>query len=276
MIGISSLNGLSLPIDERFARMKAAGFESILLWWGADEQNSRATRVAFAKKHGLYIENAHATTDNLNALWSDGDAGDHTLSELKREIADCSRWEIGTLVVHLTNGNEPPSVSGIGISRIEQLIQHAENAKIRLAFENVRKPEHIQYVLDHYTSAYVGLCYDSGHEYLWSPGVDWLKEYGTRVFAIHLHDNTGDKDTHLVPFDGMIDWSHKVKQLAESSYTGTITIESEIHSSNRYDENGFDSYLSYAYESGKKLAELIRAHRERLNQSLTMDQRSGY
>lgn len=259
MIGISSINGLSLPMDERFARIKAAGFESILLWWGADEPDSRAMRVALAKKHNLHIENAHATTDNLNTLWLDGDAGDNTLSELKQEITDCSHWEIGTLVVHLTNGSTPPSVSDIGISRIEQLIRHAECKKIRLAFENMRKPEHIRYILNHYTSSYVGLCYDSGHEHFWSPETDWLNEYGARVFAIHLHDNNGDMDSHLVPFDGEIDWSKKTKQIAESSYTGTITIESEIHSSNRYDKDGLDSFLSYTYLSGKKLAEMIRA-----------------
>ena len=261
MIGITSINGLSFSMDERFAKIKAAGFESIMLWWGADETSSRATRVALAKKHGLHIENAHATTDHLNTLWLNDDAADHTLSELKQEITDCAHLGINTLVMHLTNGSEPPPVSDIGILRIESLIQHAENKKIRVAFENVRKAEHVQYILNHYNSPYVGLCYDSGHEYLWTPDTDWLNTYSQRVFAIHLHDNHGDGDFHLIPFDGEIDWSKKAKQIAQSSYTGTITIESEIHSSNQYDRDGFDSFLTCTYQSGKKLADMIREQR---------------
>ena len=93
-----------------------------------------------------------------------------------------------------------------------------------------------------------------------------MNKYGARVFAIHLHDNHGDRDSHLVPFDGVIDWSKKAKQIALSSYTGTITIESEINSSDHYNENGFDSYLSCAYESGKKLDEMIQSCSEHLNQ----------
>ena len=259
MIGISSINGVSLPMDERFAKFKAAGFESILLWWGHNDEVSRAGRVALAQKHGLYIENAHAMTDDLNALWLDGDKGEHTLSELKQEVTDCSFYGIGTLVVHLTNGSKPPSVSNIGISRIEELIRHAESLKVRLAFENVRNTEHVRFVLNHYLSSYVGLCYDSGHEHLWSQETDWLHEYGARVFAIHLHDNNGDMDSHLVPFDGEIDWYKRTKQIAESSYTGAITIESEFHASNRYEKNGLESYLVNACKNGKILAEMIRA-----------------
>ena len=259
MIGITSINGLSFSMDERFAKIKAAGFESIMLWWGADETSSRATRVALAKKHGLHIENAHATTDHLNALWLNDNTADHTLSELKQEITDCAHLGINTLVMHLTNGSEPPPVSDIGILRIESLIHHAENKKIRLAFENVRKGEHIQYILDHYNSPYVGLCYDSGHEYLWTPDIDWLNVYRQRVFAIHLHDNHGEGDSHLIPFDGEIDWIKKAKQIAQSSYVGTITIESELHSSNRYDKDRFDSFLACAYKNGKKLSDMIQA-----------------
>lgn len=261
MIGITSINGFPLSMEQRFSKIKDAGFQSLLLWWGNDEADSRARRVTLARKYGLHIENAHATTDNLNAIWTEGSKGDCVLSELKQEVIDCSEFGIKTLVVHLTNGNAPPPVSSIGISRIEQLIKLAELLKVQLAFENVRKPEHIRYVLDSFLSPYVGLCYDSGHEHFWSPDIDWLHEYGTRVFAIHLHDNNGDKDSHLLPFDGTIDWVKKSKQIANSAYTGTITIESEIHASQKYEKDGLESFLSYAYKKGKKLAEAIYQHR---------------
>lgn len=258
MLGITSINGFYLPMEQRFAKIKAAGFDSILLWWGPEE-TARGERAALARRHGLRIKNAHADTANLNALWLDGAAGDGTLSELKREIIDCSLFGIDTLVMHLTNGSTPPPISAIGISRIEELICLAERRKIKLAFENVRKPEYTQYVLDHYASSSVGLCYDSGHEYLWTLDFDWLNAYASRILAIHLQDNNSGKDSHFVPFDGQINWSRKAKQLAAASYTGAITLECEFHSSSRYQKAGFDAFLSYAYQNGRRLAEMIQA-----------------
>ena len=155
MIGITSINGISLSMEQRFSKIKDAGFQSIMLWWGNDETDSRAKRVIPTHKYGLLIENAHATTDNLNVFWTDASEGDCVLSELKQEVAACSEFGIKTLVIHLTNGNTPPPISSIGICRIEQLIKLAEHLKIELAFENVRKSEHVRYVLDSFLSPYV-------------------------------------------------------------------------------------------------------------------------
>lgn len=261
MVGITSINGFPALMSERFSLFKAAGFESVLLWWGPGEKESRGERVALAKRYGLRIENVHATTDNLNAIWLNDSAGNQTLAELEQELKECSYFGIDTLVVHLTNGSVPPPVSKIGISRIELLIFSAEKNGVRIAFENLRTPEHVQYVLNHYSSRFVGLCYDSGHEHFWTPNFDWLKEYSSRVFAIHLHDNCGEKDSHLVPFDGEIDWRQKSKQIADSSYTGSITIESEYNVSAQYRRYELTDFLSYTCEKGKLLETMIQAQR---------------
>lgn len=257
MIGITSINGYPIPLEQRFQKIKMAGFDSLLLWWGGDEACSRRERVDLARQYGLNIENAHATTDHMNALWLEGACGEHTAAELKQEIIECAEYGVGTLVVHLTNGSAPPPLSKPGIFRIEQLIRIAEEAGVRLAFENVRKADPVRYVLDQYPSPYVGLCYDSGHEHLWSPGIDWLAEYGQRVFAVHLHDNHGKEDSHYVPFDGDIDWGKKSKQIAGSSYTGAVTIESEMRASSRYENDGLEAFLSYACQKGRELAAMI-------------------
>lgn len=262
MIGITSGNGFPLPMEQRVAKIKAAGFDSILLWWGTGEEACRADRVAFARKQGLHIENAHADTKSLNSLWLEGDEGNDILLELKREVLDCAKYGMETLVLHLTNGNTPPLISALGISRVEQLIRLAEQEGIRLAFENVRKPEHTRWILDHFTGPTVGLCYDSGHEHFWTPEVDWLVEYGNRVFAIHLHDNNRDGDAHLIPFDGTVNWSETIKKIAASSYSGAITVESQIHSSTQYREKSLESFLALSYQSGVKLAALLREQRE--------------
>jgi sugar phosphate isomerase/epimerase len=39
------------------------------------------------------------------------------------------------------------------------------------------------------------------------------------VSSVHLHDNHGDKDEHLPPFDGTIDWRAAIKLLSTAPET---------------------------------------------------------
>lgn len=93
-------------------------------------------------------------------------------------------------------------------------------AGVRLAFENLRHPLHLKRVLDTFDSPAVGLCYDSGHHHGWGRETDWLFEYGSRLFALHLHDNDGTRDSHAVPFDGGIDWKALSSRIARTGYAG--------------------------------------------------------
>ena len=262
MYGTTTFNGYPMTMEERFVRYKNTGLDSLLLWWGKDETPDREGRVKLAEKHGLVIENVHAMTDGLNMLWNDKVGGEQTLTELLTEIEDCSRYGVKTIVIHLTNGKNPPAISEMGIARIEKMIALAERNKVQLAFENVSVSKHLKYILDNYDSPYVGMCYDSGHEHCWTSDVDWLGLYRKRIFAIHLHDNDGNKDAHLLPFEGTIDWDLKMRKIAESSYAGSITIEAEYNSKGVYADQGLDAFLLKTYEVGIQLDEFIKRYRK--------------
>ena len=50
------------------------------------------------------------------------------------------------------------------------------------------------------------LCFDTGHAHLdegVGPGFEAMRDH---LVTSHIHDNHGDKDEHLLPFDGTIDW----------------------------------------------------------------------
>jgi len=261
MIGITTYNGCPLPIQRRFALYAQMELGSLLLWWGGDESADRAERVRLAGKYALQIENAHAGTENLNALWLPGEAGEAVLAERLEEITDCARLGVGTLVIHLTNGSVPPPVSEIGMERIGRMTERAGALGVRLAFENMRLPAHTAAVLDQFELPHVGLCYDSGHEHLWSPQTDWLALYARRIFAIHLHDNNGDADAHLLPFDGGIDWDAKARAVAASSYRGSVTVEAEFRRGGRYEAEGLRVFLGKAKQRGVRLEQMIERYR---------------
>lgn len=261
MVGISTGNGYPIPFENRYPLFKNAGFDSIMLWWGNDEMATRVDRIWLAKAFDLYIKNAHASTNDLNALWLDGVEGNLTCNRLLHEIDDCAEFGIKTLVVHLTNGSTPPPVSATGMNRVEHLVRLAEDGGVKLAFENVLVPQHLQAVLDHFTSPSVGLCYDTGHEHCFTPNMDWLSLYGDRVFALHLHDNDGTADNHLIPFTGTIDWDRKLAAIAASSYAGSITVEAEFRSGGQYESVGLEHFLQSAYKSGRRIEEQIQKYR---------------
>ncbi len=261
MLGISTGNGYPIPFEFRYPLFKKAGFDSIMLWWGNDEVATRVDRIWLAKAFDLHIENAHASTDSLNALWLPGVDGNRTALRLLREIADAAEFGIETLVLHLTNGSTPPPVSTEGLRRIEYLVRLAEDSGVKLAFENVRSTEHLSTVLSHFTSPNVGLCFDSGHAHCRTPDTDLLGRYSDRIFALHLHDNHADSDAHLLPMDGSIDWQSLMQKLAASNYTGSITLEADIHGLKTYEEAGLEAFLGEAHERAVRLEAMLQKFR---------------
>ena len=73
---------------------------------------------------------------------------------------------------------------------------------------------------------HVGICYDFGHANLTGGSHRQnLNAIGKRLKAVHVQDNHGQSDEHLLPFFGSIDWEQAMLGLAESGYTGDLTFE---------------------------------------------------
>lgn len=80
--------------------------------------------------------------------------------------------------------------------------------------------------VDSYRDPMVGICWDFGHANV--SGLDQviaLRQVGDRLKCVHVNDNLGVKDDHLIPFVGEIDWYAIAKVLAEIGYTGSLSME---------------------------------------------------
>lgn len=74
---------------------------------------------------------------------------------------------------------------------------------------------------------HMGICYDFGHANL-CPDPDHyqnLLTIGSRLKALHVQDNHGITDEHLLPFHGNIDWSSCMAGLVKIGYAGNLTYE---------------------------------------------------
>jgi len=173
-------------------------------------------------------------------------------------------------VNHLTGYQPYPHITETAFKRIEKIVSVAERENVKLAFENLWTPNHLDSVFKRFSSPYVGLCYDSGHENLNRP-FDCLKLYGDRLFTLHINDNFNDAvnpdgtinwnaDAHVLPFDGIVDWDEKMKKLKKCRNVDYFTLEVDFNRNHEksviYKELSAQEYLRLAYERALKLLEI--------------------
>lgn len=233
--GIFSWFSYQLPIIERLQLIKATGFDATSLWWGDEPNEDKHSQPDIARNLGLDIDYVHAPTNNPNDLWRDCIDGDDYLNLLIECVNDCYHHSIPTAVIHITRLSLKPSLSSIGLNRIKKLVDFAEKKQVFIALENMNSIEHLDYIYANIQSKRLGFCYDSGHEYYNHPKADCLSRYGDQLFAVHLNDNVGDDDTHLLPFDGAINWNKVMLDLSKCRKIRYLTLEPDF---NRNHEKG--------------------------------------
>ena len=74
--------------------------------------------------------------------------------------------------------------------------------------------------------AEAGICLDAGHSFMGqTPPQDFVRHFGQRLFTLHLHDNDGKDDQHLLPGEGKINWASLMKELQENQFKGVYMME---------------------------------------------------
>jgi sugar phosphate isomerase/epimerase len=72
---------------------------------------------------------------------------------------------------------------------------------------------------------HIGMCVDTGHAYLGGNLRQMIEFSKPCLRLVHASDNYGNRDDHLPPGDGIIDWRPVLRQLVEIGYSGTLIVE---------------------------------------------------
>ena len=102
----------------------------------------------------------------------------------------------------------------------------------------------------------VGICWDFGHGNVAS--VDQaacLRRIGSDLKALHVNDNLGANDDHLIPYHGTVPWHEMMQVLKEIHYQGSFAYEAHLVTK-RMPENMVLETLTYCYKLGKHLLSL--------------------
>ena len=153
---------------------------------------------------------------------------------------------------------ETARANGIGICLENEFEYHPAQPKQRIFCSNVY--ELVNLVDDFHDPEHVGICYDFGHANLCGQAFHRrnLNIIGNRLHAIHVQDNHGTLDEHLMPFHGNIDWAECMAGLAEIGYDGDLTYE--IQEFGRYLPNDQKHLVvDYSLKIGKVLVDMYEA-----------------
>jgi sugar phosphate isomerase/epimerase len=101
-------------------------------------------------------------------------------------------------------------------SSLEEIKVFAAQRGVQVLLENIPNEhstaERLNYFLGQ-THLDLGYCFDIGHAHL-GAGIDHEFELmKDRIRSTHLHDNNGEEDSHLFPFNGTIDWRRAMELL---------------------------------------------------------------
>jgi sugar phosphate isomerase/epimerase len=72
-----------------------------------------------------------------------------------------------------------------------------------------------------------GACWDTGHANCEGHQYEDLIAMGDWLKAIHFNDNRGEKDEHLMPFNGTMSMDDIMHGLLDIGYKGYFTLECE-------------------------------------------------
>ena len=245
-------------VEDYIKKCSELGFNTFFSSETTMEMHSRIANAL--AKYNMEYETVHAPFKNINDIWYEGDAGDVVYQRFSDCIDQCAEAGAGIMIVHLSSGTKAPSLSETGQTRIARLVDYAVQKNVKLAFENLRKVGNLAWALEAFEDTnMVGFCWDCGHESCFTPGKEYMPVFGDKLICTHIHDNEGEynKDSHLIPFDGNIDFERFAEYVRKSGYTGPLTLEVIAKNSNRYNDISNEEYLEKASIAIKRLAKMV-------------------
>lgn len=235
------------------------------------------------KEYGLQLADVHGSEGKEKFWYSPKEYARLAGVELvKNRIDFAARLGGDAVVMHAYPPTQAPALAGFNAmiwtqlrKSLDELQPYAMDRGIRIALENLidfagvaagavamtAAADNFDLILQayaHYPAEYIGFCYDSGHAILGYSRMDRLAPLLERLCVLHLHDNNGQADQHLLPFAGAVDWQQAATLIAHSPYTKPISYEVSIHNTGITDEQEF---LQQAHSTGARFAEMVTAQR---------------
>jgi len=242
-IGVSTqLFGESLLTEDHLRLIKNVGFQLLEVFAapGHFEWQDR-DYVAYMAK---VIRDLGMSVYSLHAPWAPGqDIAAVELSQRQASIGAVLKavdalTVLGGQVLVLHPGATPSdivsSVEQLALSResIAAVAAYCASQDVLVALENPPPYElagatvEMQALYRHFApNPTLQACFDTGHAHITPEGVMSIMEIPKDILLVHLSDNAGESDDHLMPGSGTIAWSAFFALLRQRGFDACLMLE---------------------------------------------------
>jgi len=260
---------------ELLGQIAEAGFEALEIFttrshFDYTSKQEVQAMAGFLSQHRLALASLHAPTSRDLSATREGGAPlsicevervrrIEAMDELKRVIDVAEDLPYSRLILHMGGPREKadPRKRDAAFSSLEHLVLHAHHAGVTIAVENTNSemgdPAYLRTFVDETRLTGLRFNFDIGHAHLADgpeaervgKAFEPLREL---VVSAHIHDNHGEKDEHLPPYEGSIDWESAVKTLKSAPETN-LPLTFELKEKSGHETQSTAELLAAASES---------------------------
>ena len=178
------------------------------------------------------VFSVHAPLSDINIASLNPRMRDESIQQINETIKISSQLGMNMVTMHPGHLSPlgvlvPEKVKELNKNSVKKISETAEEYGVTIALENMPNQRittcHSLSELLEISDSNVELCFDIGHANT-NNNIGEFLDYG-KFANVHIHDNFGKEDPHLVIGEGNIDFRNVLKKLNEK-YSGVVVIES--------------------------------------------------
>jgi len=153
------------------------------------------------------------------------------VDEVKRALEIAERIPFRFLVQHLGHSHQSMDSRCLdaAFNSLEHLVVFAKERGVTIALENtlneLGSPESLDRLIKETHLRDLKFCSDIGHAHIEEGVEQGFEVMRDRIVTAHIHDNHADKDEHLLPFEGTIDWAAALRAFAAMPLRSDLVLE---------------------------------------------------
>ncbi|HEV2206734.1 MAG TPA: sugar phosphate isomerase/epimerase family protein [Candidatus Acidoferrales bacterium] len=206
----------------------------------ASQQAVRDVAVALEENH-LSLYSLHSPPERDAAFGRSGVPNSisepervrriEAVDEVKRALEVAERIPFKYLVQHMGQSRDAADARhyDAAFNSLEHLAIFAKHRGVTIALENtpdeLGAPESLLQFLKETHLNDLKLCLDVGHAHIETKIETAFEVMRDRIVTTHIHDNHGEKDEHLVPYGGSIDWEALLGMISGAPHELPIVME---------------------------------------------------
>lgn len=124
----------------------------------------------------------------------------------------------------------------VNMAYLAPLVEYAARRGVKLCVENMASEQEASdnhlygscalNISDIADKLGCGICFDVGHANISGFKIsEQMETFKGKIDVLHVHDNNGIKDRHLLPFESTVDWDDVAEGMKKSAFDSVLDVE---------------------------------------------------